>query len=184
MPPSFDRAAYWEHRYAAGGRSGAGSAGAEAAYKARLVNTACAHYGIRSLLDLGCGDGAVANLLSPGVRYYGYDPAPSAVALCHARRSGLTFATALPEEPYEATLSLDVIFHLTDDADYRAYLALLFGRGERYALMYGTSELRRGMAPHVRHRRWLDDLPPTFELLAHQPSRGLKDFWICARRPR
>jgi SAM-dependent methyltransferase len=158
---------YWARRYATGGTSGAGSRGAEAEEKVRLVQRVIDERGVRSVLDLGCGDGYVASRLRVA-EYVGYDPAPSALALCRAAMPGRTFVGELPAGPFDLVLSLDVMFHLVDDADYREHLAALFGAPEpwrRYSMVHGTNHEERGAA-HVRHRRWLDDLPPEWSVVA------------------
>ena len=172
-------AAYWERRYATGGHSGAGSRGREAQLKGRLLSAVLRRHAVRSLLDLGCGDGMVASLLTPPERYVGYDPSPTAVARCRARMPARTFTTVLPTERFDAICSIDVLFHLVEDADYRAYLAALFG-AQRLVIVYSTDELTPGR-PHVRHRHWLADVPAGWTLAEHRRVTARKHLWVFTR---
>jgi predicted O-methyltransferase YrrM len=154
---AFAAAPYWDRRYATGGTSGAGSRGAEAEEKVRLVQRVIDEHGVRSVLDLGCGDGYVASRLRVA-EYVGYDPAPSALALCRAAMPGRAFVGELPAGPFDLVLSLDVMFHLVDDADYREHIFWLLSLGS-CALVWSTDHAERG-AKHVLHRKWTADVPP------------------------
>ena len=50
-------ASYWEHRYAYGGNSGAGSYGSTACAKADLLNSFLKDERLLSVIEFGCGDG-------------------------------------------------------------------------------------------------------------------------------
>ena len=169
--------AYWEARYASGRDSGSGSRGAEAAYKAGLVNAIVEQMHLSSLLDLGCGDGQQAALLRvPG--YVGYDPSPTAIAQCRSRLPDLRFTTEMPAEVFDATLSMDVIYHLTDDEAYQAYLAALFGHARRAVLVYGLNETAAGPELlHMRMRRWRPDVPPDWWLSRYERG-SFYGFWL------
>ena len=56
-PVVYVSAAYWENRYASGGNSGAGSEGANAVWKATVINDFVASHYVRDVLEYGCGDG-------------------------------------------------------------------------------------------------------------------------------
>ncbi len=45
------------------------------------------HLGLRSLLDLGCGTGALVGHLAPGVAYLGVDISPTAIEAARARHA-------------------------------------------------------------------------------------------------
>ena len=169
---------YWDQRYGSGGTSGPGSRGAEALHKASLVRRAIAIHEIGSLLDLGCGDGVQAALIAhPG--YLGYDPSPLAVEKATAAWPAGKFTSHLPKRRFDAVLSMDVLFHFPEDADYQAYLAQLFGMAERFVLVYGTDHDQQG-ASHVRHRKWTTDIPEGWRVLA-QHAGPFKTFWVVGR---
>lgn len=185
-------ASYWERRYARGGNSGAGSRGREADYKAERVSQILGRYRIRSLLDLGAGDGYVAaRLLLGDCHYLGVEPSDSARALARIAAPHLEFVPSIPARPapgFDCCLSMDVVFHLLDDAQTAAYFAELFGWSDRYVLIYGTcAPSPRPTAPHVRHHDWRPFVPREFKPLpiTIPPPRGtdFKTFYLLERWP-
>lgn len=168
--------AYWQARYAAGGSSGAGSAGDIAEQKAAAVNTLIEAEDIRSVVDWGCGDGKQLDLLALPDAYLGVDIAPAAIARCIERHPGRAFLVWPPRGVEvtvraELALSLDVIFHLVDDRDFDAYWRRLFASATRWVLLHGTNHDRNDgdTARHVRHRRHTP-LTPTGWSLVDQPD--------------
>ena len=133
MDSSYDERAFWDARYARGGTSGAGSVGPEAAWKVEQILRACVGRSIRTILDLGCGDGAVGRAVLaglPGASYLGIDQAPSAVALCRAAapagveyREGDLCAPGPPRA--DLVLCLDVLFHLQGQDRHDAAVAAI-----------------------------------------------------------
>lgn len=70
-----------------------------------------------AVLEVGCGEGIGAAILSRGRRYVGVDPDADAVAVASLTRGGGSFragtAADLPPDPrFEAAVSLDVIEHV------------------------------------------------------------------------
>lgn len=171
-------AQYWETRYAAGRGSGAGSRGEEAAWKARLLQRVIDHYHVKSLLDLGCGDGHVASRIFVK-RYVGYDPSRTAREMCMVLMPEREFTEVPPDGKFDLVVSMDVIFHLVTDELYRNYLSLLFSDRSDIVFVYGTNRDQQGRE-HVLHRRWLNDVPTgwTVESL---PSKFGKDAWLITR---
>ena len=173
---AFSSMQYWEARYRANGTSGAGSTGRLARFKAGVVNRFIADNQIGSAIDLGCGDGSQLALFELPANYVGVDAAPTAVAACAARYPGRRFvpldaASALP--PAELTLSLDVIYHLTEDAIFASYTRMLFAKATRFVLVYASNIDASWPSAHVRHRRFTDRLAatePDWRLLAHLPN--------------
>jgi hypothetical protein len=132
----FDSAGYWSSRYARGGTSGAGSSGAEAAWKIAHVLRVVKKYGLRSVLDIGIGDGHIALTVAESLfgggqidTYRGVDVAPEAVECVQAellRRAGKGSAltssavrfrmgdasVGYPMGSAAAVLCFDVLFHL------------------------------------------------------------------------
>lgn len=149
--------AYWEARYHAGGTSGNGSAGQQALAKARYVNDLIRREHVTSVVDWGCGDGHQLDLFDLPLSYLGVDVAPSAVVECarrHPRRAFVVWPADQPGVTVRAdlALSLDVVFHLTRDADFETYWSRLFDSAQRLVLVHATDHDARG-ARHVRHRR-------------------------------
>jgi SAM-dependent methyltransferase len=170
---------YWDARYRAGGTSGAGSQGEEAAHKAELVQGVISERGVRSMLDLGCGDGVVAAAIFVA-SYVGYDPAPAALTACRKLMPWRRFTPTAPVgERFDIVLSMDVIFHLVEDAAFKGYMHLLFGCDfSDVVLVYGTNHHQRG-AHHVLHRRWLGDIPSGWTARA-LPCQ-FKSAWLVER---
>lgn len=181
---AFCSQAYWEARYRAGGNSGSGSCGALVRYKADVINAFVADNGIASVLDFGCGDGNLLSLLQ--VRgYIGVDVSPTALACCitrfpHHRFVPLETVDTVPAA--ELALSIDVIFHLVEDAVFARTIHALFVHATRFVLIYASNVDAGWPAPHVRHRRFTEHVAasqPGWRLLAHLPN----PFPFEARRP-
>ena len=170
---AFDSSAqYWEERYAVGGNSGAGSYGHLAAFKAEVLNGFVAEHEVRSVLEFGCGDGAQLSLARYPA-YVGVDVSDTAIELCRARfpddpSKRFVLAGSEPLEPAELTLSLDVIYHLVEDAIFEAYMAELFAQATRFVAIYSSNYDDHSRVSHVRHRRfvdWVEEQAPDWRLL-------------------
>jgi len=151
-------AAYWDERYRAGGTSGAGSYGRLAAFKAEVLNAFVQAREIRSVVEFGCGDGAQL-ALADYPAYVGVDVSPAALALCTEKFAGdpakrFVLADALPADfgPFDLALSLDVIYHLVEDATFDAYMHGLFDHATAHVVIYASDRDAPGPQPHVRHR--------------------------------
>jgi SAM-dependent methyltransferase len=195
---------YWEERYARGGTSGAGSSGALAQFKANVLNDFVARRAVMSVIEFGCGDGrqlALARYPS----YTGIDVSPTAIGLCKARYGGrpecefyLASEHAARSGGYDLALSLDVIFHLVEEAVYESYMRDLFSAAERFVIIYASNEESSRPAPHVRHRRftgWIVQHAPEWDLTQHIPNpypydplkpneTSFSDFYVFARNRR
>lgn len=182
---------YWEHRYAHGGTSGAGSYGAAARWKASVVNRWVAELGATSVVDLGCGDGNQLALASYP-RYLGLDRSSTAVRRCITRFRGDATKSFLRYEPGQLAdpagwlrgdlaLSMEVVFHLVEDDVFEDYMRRLFDSAERYVVVCSNNAAggdgRNGLAPHLRYREftaWVQQHRPEWELLCREdPPPGL-----------
>ena len=86
----------------------------------------------------------------------------------------LPFAALDASVRAELALSIDVVFHLVEDAVFASYMHALFAHATRFVLIYSSNTDRNWSSPHVRHRRFTDyvaDCRPEWRLLAHVPSR-------------
>jgi SAM-dependent methyltransferase len=193
-----DSAHFWEGSYAQGGTSGSGSYGALAEGKARFVNQLVRDRGVRSVIEFGCGDGNQLSLADyPG--YIGLDVSRAAVGLCQQRFAGdpdksfflydgACFTDRAGIFTADLALSLDVVYHLTEDPVFLTYLRHLFGAGQRLVVIYSTNAEIGGTAPHVRHRRftpWIEDHFPGWRLTAvtrgPNAERARADFFVYER---
>ena len=166
---------FWERRYHQGGNSGAGSYGRLARFKADFVNAFIARHRIGSVLDLGCGDGNQLSLLEVP-DYVGVDVSPTVLAGCSARfpqHRFVPYAAIARLPPAELAMSLDVIFHLVEDAVFVDYIATLFSHATRFVLIYSSNAAAHWPAAHVRHRRFTDHVAatqPDWRLLSRVPN--------------
>jgi SAM-dependent methyltransferase len=154
---------YWQRRYTDGGTSGPGSYGRLARFKATVLNDLVKSKGVNKVIELGCGDGAQLTLAEYPA-YIGVDVSPTAVNACKARfpndpnKSFVAideFRRARPTA--DLTLSLDVIYHLVEDAVFDEYMRDLFTASERLVAIYSSNSDRiADPAPHVRHRVFTD----------------------------
>lgn len=173
---TFRSAEYWERRYREGGSSGAGSYGRLARFKADFINAFIVSHRIASVLDLGCGDGNLLSLLDVP-DYVGVDVSPAALAACSERfprHRFVPYAAVTQLPPAELAMSLDVIFHLVEDAVFTDYIEMLFGRAMRFVLIYSSNADVGWPSAHVRHRRFTDHVAatqPAWRLLSHVPNR-------------
>jgi hypothetical protein len=79
-------------------------------------------------------------------------------------------------ETADLTLSLDVIYHLVEDAVFGAYMRQLFGASRRYVIIYScnTEDNYGREDAHVRHRKftsWIAQHLRNWELVRHIPNR-------------
>jgi SAM-dependent methyltransferase len=191
-------AAYWQQRYARGGDSGSGSGGALAAHKALTVNAFVKKYGIQSVTELGCGDGRQLQL-AEYPQYVGLDLAPAAVERCRVLFAGDSkkkFDTYNPAnfDPNpvrsDLALSMEVIFHLTNERLYEQYLRDLFACAHTWVLIFAPDQddYTGGVFPHFRPRRFTPDvarLAPQWllhEQLAPPPAALSGSQWWAYRR--
>jgi SAM-dependent methyltransferase len=194
----FQPGEYWEQRYAAGGDSGTGSAGDLAEYKASVLNAFVQEHGVRTVLELGCGDGnQLAHYRFPD--YLGLDVSPTAVELCRRRyRDDPTKRFLVYDEAFrlrsdvptvDLTLSIDVVYHLVDDRILQAHLDDLFRLSHRHVVIYSTNFDRRHAVPHQVDRNVtgiIERTIPAFELAEvienpHKGERTMSDFFVYRR---
>lgn len=173
---------YWEGRYQVGSDSGAGSYGLVAAQKAAFVNEFVAEHAVQSVIEFGCGDGNQLGL-ARYPRYLGLDVSREAVRICqeHFARDTTKAFKVVDEydgERAELALSLDVIFHLVEDAVFEDYMSRLFDAAERYVIVFSSNTNRRTPIDraHVRHRRFTDWTAQRadWRTLEHSRTKGVR----------
>jgi hypothetical protein len=57
---------------------------------------------------------------------------------------------------YDLSMSIDVIFHLVEDAVFDRYLGNTFDASDRYVCIYSSNDDVAIASTHVRHRRFTD----------------------------
>lgn len=168
---------YWETRYQEGGTSGSGSYNNLAAFKAEVINKFIAEVNLTRIIEFGCGDG---NQLALGKypKYAGLDVANAAIQLCKKKFASdttksfylydsLAFVDNEQLFKADATMSLDVIYHLIEDEVYHAYMSHLFNAAERFVIIY-SSNYDSEQTFHERNReftKWITAHRKDYELL-------------------
>ena len=112
------------------------------------------------LLDAGCGKGLFARaLVSCGFAVDGIDASPTAIDFCRTHGPGHYEVSKLADwrSPtlYDVVYSVDVLFHLVDDADWRASLdnlASLVRIGGKLIIADENNEVRRQAGNYIVHR--------------------------------
>jgi SAM-dependent methyltransferase len=192
---------YWEKRYVAGGNSGPGSYGDFAIFKAKILNEFVAAENVQSVIEFGCGDGHQLSL-ARYPRYLGIDVSGAAIAKCRVLFAGDSSKAFRTMQNYtndraDAVLSLDVIYHLVEDAAFEKYMTSIFDCAQRWVVIYSSNfdGLDETLAEHVRHRKftnWVTTNRPQWycaNVIKNEfPFRGdfqtgsHADFYFFARR--
>eukprot|EP00899_Mesostigma_viride_P026930 jgi/Mesvir1/7421/Mv19204-RA.1 len=160
---------YWEERYHKNKRSGDGrrlsgdgSYGVLAQFKAEVLNDFVERNRVRSVLELGFGDGNQLTL-ARYPRYLGFDVSSSALAIASAKFAHDPWvslavydgtAAGLRGAQAEMAMSLDVLYHLVEESIFNEYLGALFGAATRFVVIY-AGNVDRQTAPHVVLREFV-----------------------------
>lgn len=174
----FNLKSYWENRYQTGGNSGAGSYNMEAMLKASFINTWIRNFNIKTIQEIGCGDGN--NLLMYDIRmqYTGYDISPKAIEMCKEKtrkvRNSLFYYFGSEEKDidYDARmcLCLDVWYHQVNDEDFEELCQKLFVKGNwKFLVIYSYEANPFGddkVGQHIKYRDVLSKVAefPNWEL--------------------
>ena len=165
MEKTFKTKEYWENRYSQGGTSGTGSDGNSAVHKASIINSLIKKYNIKSINDLGHGDGNNITLLKGMDKYYGYDVSKTARSICTSKfkdNGAYTFLSRVSQfKKRDMAMSLAVLYHLVEDKVYYNYLDRLFSLGQ-YVLIYSINEDTIGNA-HVSARQFTPHIENTYK---------------------
>lgn len=156
---------YWTDRYNSDGNSGPGSYGHLAGFKASILNEFVRSNGITSVIEFGSGDGNQLTL-AKYPSYVGYDVSPTVIETCRKlfkndATKEFFMAAQYDGRKADLAISLDVIFHLTEDNVFAEYMWRLFDASSRFVVIYSSNQ-DEPIAPvstHVRHRRftsWID----------------------------
>lgn len=197
---------YWEERYKAGGNSGAGSYNHLANWKAEIINDLIEKYHLHRILEFGCGDGNQASLLQCE-QYIGLDVSLSAIEICKSKfvndesksfflYHGSAFIDNSKIFLCDATLSLDVLYHLVEDDVYDSYLNHLFESSSNLVVIYAANVNLAQTNNHELYRKFTNDIErkfPMWKLKEHIKNKfpakdyndqegSLADFFIYSFR--
>jgi hypothetical protein len=180
----FDPERYWDRRYETGRTSGAGSEGYAAQVKAEYINSVVADWGVKSIVDWGCGDGEVFRQITDSVGYTGVDISLVAISRLATWYPDRTFHH-LPSAPdgleADMAMSLDVIFHLPSDRDFVAHLHQVFGSARQLVLIHATDHDGGRTAKHVRWRRWTPSIPRGWRVVDRPGDPTREGFYLVER---
>lgn len=174
---SFNSKTYLENRYKGDGNSGLGSYGREAKFKSDYINSVIKTKKIKTINDLGCGDGNQISQLTGFKRYCGYDVSETALFNCKKgfeNKKQFNFVNRISEMNFsDLTMSLDVIYHIIEDNVYQEYMRNLFDLSLKYVLIYSTDNdsLKSGVE-HIKHRKfslWVSKNKFDFKLVEFYP---------------
>ncbi len=166
----FNSTRYWKIRYKKGGDSGAGSYGRMAQFKADVINELVEKNNIKTIVELGCGDGSqLTHARYPS--YVGYDISPVVVEKCRnifSNDQSKTFTNHVPQQTFDLSMSIDVIYHLTEDKIFDRYMTDLFNLSQHYILIFSTNYTIKSFAKHLKHRKftdWVEHNRPEWKLV-------------------
>ena len=171
---------YWINRYSAGGNSGDGSCGQLAEFKAGIINEFVRRNMIASVIELGCGDGIQLKLAEYPL-YTGLDVSLRALSICEEvfvndTAKYFKLMDSYNNETADLALSLDVIFHLVEDAVFTEYMNMLFSIAREFVIIYSSDsdENLKDQPTHVRHRNftlWIEKKMPGWKLIKYIPNQ-------------
>ena len=159
---------YWINRYDIGVNSVLGSYAILAEFKEKTLNKFVLENEIETVAEYGCGDGNQLRYANYP-NYIGFDISPRAIRLCQnifkedKNKEFIVLAENLVvNKTFELTLSLDVIFHLTEDKVFDDYMKRLFDSSDRFVCIYSSNTENPDFQapPHVRHRKfsnWIEN---------------------------
>ncbi len=187
---------YWEKRYASGGNSGEGSQGEKAKFKVDFINAFISEKDIESIIDFGCGDGVVAGRLNPK-KYIGLDISENAVKKCSTqfrKDPKKSFYVYKPKEyggdaikTAQLGISLEVIFHITEDDLFEKYMHDLFTSSQKYVIILSNDTDKNPvyLGGHHRYRhftKYVAEKLPEWKLVKKTDCPGLiSNFHIYAK---
>jgi hypothetical protein len=192
---------YWEARYSNGGNSGAGSYTNLSLFKAEVLNNFVREHDVKTVIELGCGDGAQLSL-AEYPDYLGLDVSRTVVEHCSSKfandpsKKFEVIGEGLIPYKAELVLSLDVIYHLVEDDIFHEYMAHCFDAAQKYVIIYASNDDLPSPAPHVRHRlfsTWIEESRADWQQIGFIKNRypwnekdqrhtSFADFYVYERR--
>jgi SAM-dependent methyltransferase len=151
-----------------------------AVFKAGFLNNFVKDNNVTTVIEYGCGDGNQLELTTYN-SYVGFDVSPVALSRCREvfcsdKTKSFKLMDDYDGETAELTVSLDVVYHLTEDEAFESYMRRLFGSSTQFVIVYSSNknEQDRIQVPHIRHRRfteWVDAHAPGWKLIQHVPNK-------------
>lgn len=187
---SFDSKTYWQNRYETSLDSGAGSYGEPSKWKARELNLFVSTYEVKTMIELGCGDGNQLKLINVD-SYIGLDPSVGAIKRCeaiHGKDKSKSFFAVDPDGlinndalTADIAVSMEVILHLIEDHRFEKYMYDLFQFSRKYVAIFNTATDHNPnkMGKHNKfrdHRKFVDSNLQSFKLVKFVEADGSLGF--------
>lgn len=157
----FNSKEYWEKRYRMDGNSGPGSYGRLSIFKANVINDFIENNKIKTIIELGCGDGNQLQLANYD-KYIGFDVSNEALKICKNKFKNDNSKVFLHYNDLkrnvfksELSISLDVVFHLIEDDVFHDYMVNLFNVSSNFVIIY-SSNYDGVVAQHVKCRKFTE----------------------------
>ena len=135
----------WETRYKNKGNSGNGSYNQLANFKAEIINSFIKNNNITKIIELGSGDGNQCNLFDIE-NYLGLDISPTIIERCQnmfKNKKNFKFdiynKNYVNTNKFDLSLSLDVIYHILEDDEYKRYMYDLFNFSNKFVIIYSNN---------------------------------------------
>tara|TARA_R110002072_G_scaffold4788_8_gene33413 strand:- start:8 stop:583 length:576 start_codon:yes stop_codon:yes gene_type:complete len=184
----------WDNRYKNNGNSGNGSYGLLAEFKAEIINNFIYENNIHDIIELGCGDGNQCSLFKIE-HYLGLDISPAIINYCKNKfknNSKYNFEIYnndyLNNKKYELSLSLDVIYHILDDNEYKKYMKDLFNFSNKYVIIY-SNNYKGHKVGHMYTKNFTKDIEKWFNnykikqiIKQKYPQQSSADFYIYEKQ--
>lgn len=187
---SFKEKDYWNNRYSANGNSGQGSYGESAYNKARYINSLINKHNVKSICELGCGDGNQLSMFTGYDIYYGYDISDVIIKKNQKRFKDDPFKLFvsniedLPNSKHDLALSLDVLYHLVNYDVFEAYLKNLFNLSDLICI-YAVDKDANSAVPHGNPRAFTGYIKRNFPEFSLEDESYREDsrlgFWTYKR---
>ena len=138
---------YWRIRYLAGGDSGWGSEGIRALEKAKYINGFISENinEIHTIVEWGVGDGKQLSLYDfRDKEFVGIDVSKKIIIKLQKKFQGSNMSFYSLDRfqnhvKFDLALSIEVIFHLTEDSIFNEYMDNLFFSSKKYVLIFSTN---------------------------------------------
>jgi 2-polyprenyl-3-methyl-5-hydroxy-6-metoxy-1,4-benzoquinol methylase len=134
------------------------------------VMEARTRYAVRSVVDLGCGDGGLLSTLPADLAAWGYDLTPANIAAATERGVDARYEDIVAADPEWADLvvATEVLEHLEDPA------ALLQRAAQRSRILVASSPATETDRAHYEHHLWAFDLQGYRDLIERAGWRVIR----------
>jgi len=160
MNYNFDSNTYWETRYKNNSNSGHGSYGEFQKFKTEYINNVIKTYNIKTINELGTGDGNMLSTYTGFDLYTGFDVSDTILNKLKNKfkdNNSIKFVSN-PNimEPADLTMSIDVSYHIINNNLFYEHLDLLYNKSLKYILIYSSNSNEKYGNYHILHRKVFD----------------------------